>query len=288
MMDILGKRKIWYTISLIVIIIGLVFLLFKGLNFGIDFQGGTLLEFKFAQQVSNEEVRKILSEIGIAEDAKIQQSAQQGIFGVLIRAKELSPEQIVKIEEALKEAYPSTEMLRTDMVGPLIGKELRAKALWAMLIASLAIIAYISIRFEFRFAIVAIIALLHDVMITIGLFAIMGKEINTPFVAALLTIVGYSINDTIVIFDRIRENMKLMRRTPFIELANKAVLDTLPRSINTSLTTLITILAIYFFGGASIKTFMLALFIGVFAGTYSSIFIASPLLVSWQNRLASH
>ncbi|MDI3547686.1 MAG: preprotein translocase subunit SecF [Halanaerobiales bacterium] len=288
MMDILGKRKIWYTISLIVIIIGLVFLLFKGLNFGIDFQGGTLLEFKFAQQVSNEEVRKILSEIGIAEDAKIQQSAQQGIYGVLIRAKELSPEQIVKIEEALKEAYPSTEMLRTDMVGPLIGKELRAKALWAMLIASLAIIAYISIRFEFRFAIVAIIALLHDVMITIGLFAIMGKEINTPFVAALLTIVGYSINDTIVIFDRIRENMKLMRRTPFIELANKAVLDTLPRSINTSLTTLITILAIYFFGGASIKTFMLALFIGVFAGTYSSIFIASPLLVSWQNRLASH
>jgi len=288
MMDILGKRKIWYTISLIVIIIGLVFLLFKGLNFGIDFQGGTLLEFKFAQQVSNEEVRKILSEIGIAEDAKIQQSAQQGIYGVLIRAKELSPEQIVKIEEALKEVYPSTEMLRTDMVGPLIGKELRAKALWAMLIASLAIIAYISIRFEFRFAIVAIIALLHDVMITIGLFAIMGKEINTPFVAALLTIVGYSINDTIVIFDRIRENMKLMRRTPFIELANKAVLDTLPRSINTSLTTLITILAIYFFGGASIKTFMLALFIGVFAGTYSSIFIASPLLVSWQNRLASH
>lgn len=288
MMDILGKRKIWYTISLIVIIIGLVFLLFKGLNFGIDFQGGTLLEFKFAQQVSNEEVRKILSEIGIAEDAKIQQSAQQGIFGVLIRAKELAPEQIVKIEEALKEAYPSTEMLRTDMVGPLIGKELRTKALWAMLIASLAIIAYISIRFEFRFAIVAIIALLHDVMITIGLFAIMGKEINTPFVAALLTIVGYSINDTIVIFDRIRENMKLMRRTPFIELANKAVVDTLPRSINTSLTTLITILAIYFFGGASIKTFMLALFIGVFAGTYSSIFIASPLLVSWENRLASH
>lgn len=288
MMDILGKRKIWYTISLIVIIIGLVFLLFKGLNFGIDFQGGTLLEFKFAQQVSNEEVRKILSEIGIAEDAKIQQSAQQGIYGVLIRAKELSPEQIVKIEEALKETYPSTEMLRTDMVGPLIGKELRAKALWAMLIASLAIIAYISIRFEFRFAIVAIIALLHDVMITIGLFAIMGKEINTPFVAALLTIVGYSINDTIVIFDRIRENMKLMRRTPFIELANKAVVDTLPRSINTSLTTLITILAIYFFGGASIKTFMLALFIGVFAGTYSSIFIASPLLVSWENRLASH
>ncbi|MFW5996079.1 MAG: protein translocase subunit SecF, partial [Halanaerobiaceae bacterium] len=133
--------------------------------------------------------------------------------------------------------------------------------------------------------IVAIIALLHDVLVTTGIFAILGKQVNTAFVAALLTIIGYSINDTIVIFDRIRENMQLMHGKSFVEKANRAVVDTLPRSINTSMTTLIAILAIYFFGGASLKTFMLALFIGMFAGTYSSIFIASPLLVTWGKRV---
>ncbi|MFW6237769.1 MAG: protein translocase subunit SecF, partial [Halanaerobiales bacterium] len=125
----------------------------------------------------------------------------------------------------------------------------------------------------------------HDVVITVGLFAIMGREVNTAFVAGLLTIIGYSINDTIVIFDRIRENMQLMRGKPFVELANRAVVDTLPRSINTSMTTLIAILAIYFFGGASLQNFMLALFIGMFAGTYSSVFIASPLLVTWGKKI---
>ncbi|MCG8515059.1 MAG: protein translocase subunit SecF [Halanaerobiales bacterium] len=286
-MDIMGKRKIWYLVSMIIIVTGLIFLLFNGLNMGIDFQGGTLLEFKFDHPVSNDEIRNLLAEMGIAPDAKIQQSEQQGIHGVIIRAKELSPEEIVSLENSLKNVVPSTEMLRTEMVGPLIGRELRVKAFWALLMASIAIVIYISIRFEFRFAIIAIVTLFHDVLITLGLFAIIGREVNTPFVAALLTIIGYSINDTIVIFDRIRENMKLMQRVPFIEQANQAVVDTLPRSINTSLTTLITILAIYFFGGASVKTFMLALFIGMFAGTYSSIFIASPLLVTWQKRLAN-
>ncbi len=286
-MDILGKRKIWYTISLTIIIIGLLFTAFKGLNLGIDFNGGTLLEYKFDNKVSNEKVRAALSNIDFAQDAVIQQSEEGGIHGVLIRTKELSPKQIVDIEDALKAEFPTLETLRTDMVGPTIGQELRVKALWSLLLASIAIIIYISVRFEFRFAIVAIITLLHDVLITVGLFAILGREVNTPFVAALLTIIGYSINDTIVIFDRIRENMKLMQRTPFIELANKAVVDTLSRSINTSLTTLITILAIYFFGGASIKTFMLALFIGMFAGTYSSIFVASPLLVTWKEKFTS-
>jgi preprotein translocase subunit SecF len=285
MMDILGKRKIWYTISITILAIGLLFLAINGLNFGIDFQGGTLLEFKFDQQVSNENVRNVLSDINIAVDSKIQQSNTQGIYGVLIRAKELTPQEISDVEEGLRDAYPSTEMLRTQMVGPVIGQELRTKALLALLIASIAIVLYISVRFEFRFAIVAIITLMHDVLITLGIFAILGKEINTAFIAALLTIIGYSINDTIVIFDRIRENMKLMHKTPFEQLANSAVIDTLPRSINTSLTTLITILAIYLFGGASIKIFMLALFIGMFAGTYSSIFVASPLLVTWTNKV---
>jgi len=159
-MDILGKRNIWYTISLIILITGLFFLVFKGLNLGIDFQGGTLLEFKFDHEVSNNEVREILNDTGVAKDAILQQSVQQEIYGILIRASELSPKEIVQIEDALTGAYPSTEMLRTDVVGPIIGKELRVKALIALLLASIAIVFYISIRFEFRFAIVAIIALL--------------------------------------------------------------------------------------------------------------------------------
>ena len=287
-MDILGKRKIWYMISSAVILIGLIFLLTSGLNLGIDFSGGTLMEFKFDKKVNNEEARKVLEKINIAVDSKIQQTEEEEIHGILIRAKELSSDDILAVENAFKESYLTTELLRTEMVGPLIGQELRKKAFLALLLASLAIVIYISIRFEFRFAIVAIITLLHDVVITLGIFALIGREINTPFVAALLTIVGYSINDTIVIFDRIRENMKLMYRKPFEELANKAVVDTLPRSINTSMTTLITILAIYLFGGASIKTFMLALFIGMFAGTYSSIFVASPLLVTWTKRISAN
>lgn len=284
--DILGKRKIWYTVSLIVIGIGLLFLLINGLNLGIDFNGGTLMEFSFEDDVSTEEIRVLLEGIDIAEDSIIQHSEESGTNGIIIRAKTLESEEIMKIDNTIKAEFQSANMLRTEMVGPTIGQELRINALLAMLVASIAIVIYISFRFEFRFAAVSIITLLHDVLITIGIFAILGREVNTPFVAALLTIVGYSINDTIVIFDRIRENMKLMHRKPFIEQANTAVVDTLPRSINTSITTLITILAIYFFGGASIQTFMLALFIGMFAGTYSSIFVASPLLVTWQNKIS--
>ncbi|MGM0437208.1 MAG: protein translocase subunit SecF [Bacillota bacterium] len=284
-MDIMGKRKIWYAISIAVILIGFTFLLFNGLNFGIDFTGGTILEFTFDNEVTNTEIRDTLSELDFSLDPQLQQTELDGKPGVIIKTEELNTDQITSVEQVLESKYSSTNMIRSDMVGPLIGKELRRNAIFAIIIASLAIVAYISMRFEFRFAIVAIITLLHDVSIVLGLFAIMQKEINTAFVAALLTIIGYSINDTIVIFDRIRENMKLMRRTPFVEKANTAVLDTLPRSINTSLTTLITILAIYFFGGASLKIFMLALFIGMFAGTYSSIFVASPLLVSWTQKI---
>ncbi|MEJ6952047.1 protein translocase subunit SecF [Natronospora cellulosivora (SeqCode)] len=284
-MDILGKRKIWYSFSSALIVIGLIFLIFQGLNFGIDFLGGTLLEFGFDTQVSNEEARSIIEELGY-EEIVVRQIVEDEIQGVLISMQELDPEEMVKIENAFQAEYPSIEVLRTTMIGPAIGRELMIYSLWALLLASIAIIIYVSVRFEFRFAIVAIITLLHDVLITIGLFALLGREVNTAFVAALLTILGYSINDTIVIFDRIRENMKLYRNKPFIEQANTAVVDTLPRSINTSMTTLLAILAMYLFGGPELQTFMLALFIGMAAGTYSSIFVASPLLVTWQEKFS--
>ena len=287
-MDIMGKRKIWYAISLIVIIVGFSFLLFNGLNFGIDFTGGTILEFTFDNKISNQEIRNVLGDLDFSIDPQLQQTEVDGSPGVIIKTRELNSEQITSVQELLKDRFSSTEMLRSDMVGPLIGQELTRNSIFAIIIASLAIVAYISMRFEFRFAIVAIFTLLHDVAIVLGFFAIVQKEINTAFVAALLTIIGYSINDTIVIFDRIRENMKIMRKKSFEEKANTAVVDTLPRSINTSMTTLITILAIYFFGGASLQTFMLALFVGMFSGTYSSIFVASPLLITWTKKIAKN
>lgn len=288
-MDILGKRKSWYVISSVLVVLALFFLITNGLNFGIDFLGGTIMRFSFEEAVSNEQVREVIAEYGFAEEAQIQQTEEEGIpHGVVIRSRDIDPDHtgmIQDIEASLSEAFPGSVLLATDSVGSVIGEELRRNAIWALVIASVAMVIYISVRFELRFAVVAIITLLHDILITTGLFAMLGREINTPFVAALLMILGYSINDTIVIFDRIRENMGLMHRSSFIELANKAVVDTLPRSINTSLTTLIAVLSIYLFGGAAIRTFMLALLVGILIGTYSSIFVASPLLVTWGEKI---
>ncbi len=285
-MDILGKRKIWYSFSLTLLIIGLIFFFTTGLNLGIDFDGGTVIYFGFEEEVETDQIRQILEDINIAPEASIRQVDEDGQPGIMIRSRQLETEEISRMVAAVEDNIPGAELFSEETVGPVIGQQLRRNAFWALLIASIAILIYISIRFEFRFAVVAIITLLHDVIITVGLFTIIGHEVNTPFIAALLTILGYSLNDTIVIFDRIRENMTLMRRTPFIDLANKAVVDTLPRSINTSITTLVTVLAIYLFGGAALQTFMLALLIGLAAGSYSSIFIASPLLVTWNNKFA--
>ncbi|MCK4259489.1 MAG: protein translocase subunit SecF [Halanaerobiales bacterium] len=285
-MDFIKRRKLWYMISLVVIGIGILSILFQGLNLGIDFMGGTIMEYKFdnSTTVTTSDIRQILGEFGLEQSSSVVATKGDNFKGMLIRTKDLQPDEKLNIENAIKEKYPDAEVLRTEGVGPSIGHELRWKALMALLVASIAIVAYISVRFQFKYAIIAIIALLHDTAIVISLFSIFRWEINTPFVAAILTIVGYSINDTIVIFDRIRENVKFMRKMPFEEVCNKAILDTLPRSINTSMTTLCTVLAILIFGGASIKIFMIALLIGVLSGTYSSIFVAAPLLVTLKDR----
>ena len=289
-MDILGKRKIWYVISGLLILFSLFFLFTQGLNYGIDFMGGTMLRFSFEEEVTNEEVRQVLTEIGLVENAQIQQVEEEGLpYGVMIRTGELSPDQteeVQQIESAFQENFSGTILQSHDAVGGVIGQELRRNAIMALIIAAIGMIVYISIRFELRFAIVAIITLLHDVIFTAGVFAFLGREVNTAFMAALLMILGYSINDTIVIFDRIRENMNLLHRKTFVELANEAVVDTLPRSVNTSITTLIAVLAIYIFGGAAIRTFMLALLLGILIGTYSSVFVASPLLVTWGEKFS--
>jgi preprotein translocase subunit SecF len=279
--NIIGKRKLWFVLSGILIAIGIIAMFSQGLNLGIDFTGGTLMQFSFEDAVSNSEIRDILAEFDIDRESVVQQTENNG---VQFKTVKLSQDKVVDIQHRIEEEYPSAEMLRTSAVGPTIGQELKTNALKALLIAALGIVIYISIRFEFRFAMAAILALVHDVFIVLGAFALLGNEINSPFVAALLTIVGYSINDTIVIFDRIREKMKYSKKDTFEALTNDALLDTLPRSINTSATTLLPILAILILGGTTIQTFMIALMIGMLSGTYSSICVASPILVEWNKR----
>ncbi|MGM0413553.1 MAG: protein translocase subunit SecF [Bacillota bacterium] len=289
-LDLMSKKKIWFTVSIVLMVASLLFLIINGLNLGIDFQGGSIIELSFSEEVNTEQVRAVLEDIDIATESQLQESGDaeaSETSGIIIRSSELTQDEIQDINNAMEENFEGTELLRSESVGPVIGEELRRQALLALLAAAIAIVLYISFRFEFKFAIVAIMTLTHDVIFTVGVFALLGREVNTAFIAALLTIIGYSINDTIVIFDRIRENMKLYKRTSFMELANRAVVDTLPRSINTSATTLVAILAIYIFGGAAIKTFMLALFVGMAVGTYSSVFVASPILVSWVERAKS-
>ncbi|MCK8825222.1 protein translocase subunit SecF [Fuchsiella alkaliacetigena] len=283
-LDIIGKRKIWFLISAVIIIVGLVSMFTQGMNLGIDFTGGTIIEFAFEEEVSTDDIRVVMEEFDLAGDSIIQSS---GDTGILIRTVDLEQEEISQIQNEVYNRYESAEMLRSEMVGPTIGDELTRNALLALAVAIVAIVAYISIRFQFKFAIAAIIALVHDILILLGIISLLGREINSPFIAALLTVMGYSINDTIVIFDRVRENLKYKRKQSFAELNNRAVVDTLPRSINTSATTLACIAAVFVFGGATIQTIMLALLIGILAGTYSSVFIASPALVeldAWQKR----
>lgn len=285
--EFIKTRRIWYTLSAIVIGLCLISLIFRGLNLGIDFTGGTIMELKFNKDtaVTTADIRDILGQFNLANASTVQDVKDPEYKGVMVRTKQLTQDEIIKVEEAIKVKYSDAEILRTELVGPSIGRDLKVKALLALTLASLGILAYISIRFQFKYALAAVLALLHDATVVLGMFSIFQWEVNTPFIAAILTILGYSINDTIVIFDKIRENVKIKRKMPFDELCNVSLLETLPRSINTSFTTLLTVLALLFFGGASIQVFMTALLIGVITGTYSSLFFATPLLVTWKKWL---
>ncbi|GAB6138294.1 protein translocase subunit SecF [Halanaerobaculum tunisiense] len=281
-MNIIENRKLWFIISGFLITVGLISILTQGMNLGIDFSGGTIMEFQFDEKVMTDDVRDILADYGLDKKSTLQTT---GGPGIIIRTQKLDHDQVVSLQQKIESEYSTAEMLRTSVVGPTIGQELRANAFWALVVAALAIVAYISFRFQFRFSIAALLALGHDILLVMGLFSLLGREINSPFVAAVLTIVGYSINDTIVIFDRIRERIRYAKRNEsFAKINNQAIMETIPRSINTSITTLLPILAVLFLGGATIHTFMLAVLIGMLSGTYSSIFVASPILVAWNER----
>lgn len=272
-MDIISKKKIFYAFSILLLLVSIISLFTRGLNFGIDFTGGSLIQVDFEKDVTLNDVRNELANYGL-EKSSIQESSN-GVF--IIRTVELNEDEQKNVLKGLEENVGKYELLRTEKVGPVIGGELRSKALLALVVAALLQIIYISWRFEFKMAISAILALLHDALITTGFFSIFQFEVDSTFVAAILTIIGYSINDTIVIFDRIRENLKNRRKESLAELVNNGIRQTLTRSINTVLTTIVVLIALLLLGGETTKNFSLALLVGISAGAYSSIFIASTL-----------
>ena len=272
-MDFIGKRKFWYILSLLVLIPGLISLMLQGLNLGIDFAGGTIAQVKFQQEVRIEDLRAELTNQGYGS-SKIQEM-DDGSYQ--IKTTYLEQEQQNQLVEGLQTSLGELELLRSEAVGATIGKELVQSGLLALGIAILLMIAYIAYRFELKFAIAGIIALFHDILIVVSVFSIFQLEVDSTFIAAVLTIFGYSINDKIVIFDRIRENLHKVKKAELLGVVNTSIKQSLTRSINTSVSTLILLVALFLFGGQTTKIFVLSLIIGIAVGAYSSIFFASPL-----------
>lgn len=284
--DFVGKRMLWFVLSALAILPGLISMAVQGFNLGIDFTGGTLMDLKFSRPVSVSEVREALTSFGL-ENSTIQASFEEAAQGaqqaVLIRTKILNEEERRTVLAGLAEKIAPFEVLRIEKVGAVIGEELTRMAIIALFITSLGIVAYVSWRFEYKFAVAAIAAVLHDILIVLGVFSLMQIEIDSSFVAAILTILGYSINDTIVIFDRIRENLKAFKKNQSIaDLVNQSIWQTMARSIYTVLTVVMATLSLYLFGGETTKNFALALLIGFISGAYSSIFNASQIWVAWK------
>ena len=288
------KYKVFYFVfSLLVILPGLYFLITSGLKLGIDFTGGALLEYRFEKYIETNELRNTVLE----NEVEIGAVTRSGENTYIIRTKPLDQQKISLIKKSLRDKYGTVEERRIEFVGPIIGEELRQKAAYALILTSFTIVLYITFSFRkvpkpassWRFGIAAIVALLHDVLLVIGVFAILGKflnvEVDTLFVTALLTIIGFSVHDTIVVFDRIRENLIKNIGKKFIDVANISVVQTLGRSLNTSLTVVFVLVALLLFGGETIRWFVVALLVGIISGTYSSIFNATALLVWWEEHL---
>ena len=273
-------------ISLILIILSFFVLLFKGLNLGVDFKGGTLIEIRIENSNINiAEIRQSFLKMNLG-DVNVKEFGNENDYLVKIEEKNSTDENFIQsINEKLSsDLGEEINFRRVENVGPKVSNELLRSGLLAISLSLAAMLLYIWIRFEWQFSVGAIAALLHDVIITVGIFSILSYEINLSIVAAVLTIVGYSMNDTVVIFDRIRENMKALKREPVVSIVNKSINESLSRTVVTSLTTLFVVLTLYFFGGEVIHYFSFALIIGVLVGTYSSIFVASLIVVYMQPK----
>ena len=289
--DFMGKIKVAMIISGIVILIGLGSIVISGgLKYGIDFAGGTLVQLQFKSPPEIEVIRDGLKTIGLGESTIQEFGSKKDILIRVERSEEKLEAVGAMVKRSLSGKFHSDDIIveRVEMVGPKVGRDLREKALLSILYAIIGIVIYISWRFEFQYAIAAIIALIHDVLVTMGAFSVLDKEFTLVIVAAFLTIIGYSLNDTIVVFDRIRENLRRKGKRSLSEIINSSINQTLSRTLLTSGTTLLVVLALFFFGGEIIHDFSFALLVGVFVGTYSSIFIASVFLVYWASRHAAH
>jgi preprotein translocase subunit SecF len=282
--DFVGKMKIAFGISIAVMVISIASVVWHGgLNYGIDFAGGTLVQLKFQKTTSTEQIRNAFKPIGL-QNVVIQPYGENEVVvrigEVAASGKELS----AMIDESLKMALGpgAFEVRRVEVVGPKVGRDLTQKAILAVVFSWIGMLIYIAWRFEFRYAVGGILALVHDTVITIGAMSLLNKEFDLTIVAALLTIIGYSINDTIVVYDRIRENVRKNIKQPLAQVINESVNQTLSRTILMSFTVFLVLLALFFFGGAVIHDFSFALLVGVVVGTYSSIFIASPIVLAWE------
>lgn len=292
MFNIVQRRYLYFAISLLVIIPGTIALAVWGLPAGIDFTGGSFLEISFdsGNRPSTEEVIKLFNDYGYT-DPQVQTAGEQNI---VIRSKEIDEETRSALLAEMETRFDSQiTMQRFESVGPSVGQEVAQRAAGAVGLAALGILLYITYAFRgvehaFRYGVAAIIAMLHDVLLVVGIEAILGHflgwEADALFLTALLTIIGFSVHDSIVVFDRIRENARIYRRLPYETLVNHSIVQTLDRSINTQLTVMLTLLTLALFGGSTIRHFVIILLIGVFSGTYSSIFNAAPILVVWENK----
>ena len=287
--DIAGHRRIWFLLSLVLIIPGFICMGMRGFNFGIDFTGGTIIDLRFEQPVTLSDVRSSLAKYDL-DGSTIQLSGDEAAVesseNVMIRTIDLEEQQRKEVMASLTQDVGPYTVLREEKVGATIGGELITNAVLALVISWGLIILYVAYRFEWRFGVSAVLALIHDIIIVLAVFSFTQRQIDSSFIAALLTIVGYSINDTIVIFDRIRENLKLhFRRGGDVnELVNRSIYQTLTRSLYTVFTVLFTTFALYWFGGETTKDFAFALLVGFASGCYSSIFIASQLWIELRNR----
>ncbi len=273
-------RKTALIISLVLVLASLFLLLTRGLNLGIDFTGGNVIQFDFDKRPEISDVRNTVSEV-VAREAMIQNFGEKGIIIRTNEDTETSREAVVK---AVRAKFTDAKVTGFEKVGPVVGGELRRQAIIGVTIALIAILIYITLRFQFRFAVVSVIPLVHDVIIALGFFSLTQFEISSSFIAALLTIVGYSLNNTIIILDRVRENWGSLERDGIINLVNKSLNQTLTRTINTTLTTLFPVIALCVWGGPVLMAFSYAMLVGIIAGTWSSMFVATGLLVEWQNK----
>lgn len=293
-MDFIKKRKIFYWFSGSMIALFLISLIFWGLNWGIDFTGGSLWEVSIPH-LNNQNVEQLASSLkkeGLGQ-INVQRAGKED---VILRFPLISEARHLQLLGKLQKDIPDLEEKKFDSIGPSIGKELRIKAIWAVILVFLGILLYLSYAFRrssfrvssYRYGTLAVLALLHDTMFVVGLFVFLGKfmgwEVNSDFIVALLMVAGYSVHDTIVVFDRVRENLLLKTKETLQNIINMSIRQTLMRSLNTSLTTIFPLLTLFFWGPSSIKVLVLAMIVGTVVGTYSSLFIAPPLLFDWQKR----